>query len=155
MKIAFAVDGPEGLDSVVSYHFGRSPYFVIVTLDEGGEVTGVEIMENPFISSHSPGDVPRLFLEKGVSKVVAGGIGVKAKSLFNESGIEVITGVYGKVKDVIHEIEVERKEEEHVGGRDEISRIKLEVQALRKNLADLKSLLLNLQRRIEKLEKDT
>lgn len=32
MKICFTADEPRGLESVLSYHFGHCPYYVIVDL---------------------------------------------------------------------------------------------------------------------------
>ena len=51
MRICFTSDQKNGLESVMSYHFGRCPYFVIVDVDENGNVSNVESISNPFASS--------------------------------------------------------------------------------------------------------
>ena len=33
MRIAISVEDDNGLDSVISHHFGRCPYFVLVDVD--------------------------------------------------------------------------------------------------------------------------
>ena len=41
---------------------------------------------------HEPGLLPRWLGEKGVNLIIAGGMGQRAVSLFNEQGIKVLTG---------------------------------------------------------------
>nr|HID14069.1 dinitrogenase iron-molybdenum cofactor [Anaerolineae bacterium] len=46
MRIAISADDPNGLDSVVSPHFGRCPYYILVDV-EGQEVKDVRAVNNP------------------------------------------------------------------------------------------------------------
>ena len=103
MRIAFTADEPKGLDSVISYHFGRCPYFVIVELD-GRDVKKVENVDNPSAESHAAGELPQLMNQLGVNAIVTGGMGPKAQEYFAQYGIQPITGAYGKVRDVLEEI---------------------------------------------------
>ncbi len=56
MKIAVPSANDRGLDSEVSSHFGRTPFYTIVNVEDG-EIREVEVIKNPFVE-HSPGDVP-------------------------------------------------------------------------------------------------
>lgn len=92
MRIAIATD-----KGFVSAHFGRCPSYTIVDIEEG-KVTKSEEIANP---GHSPGFLPGFLADKGVSVVIAGGMGPRAKGHFAENNIQVITGVQGKVEEVI------------------------------------------------------
>ena len=92
MKIAISTDNGE-----VSEHFGRCPEFTIVEIEDN-KVKNKEIIENP---GHATGFLPKYFKEQGVECVIAGGAGARAQQFFDEFGIELITGVEGKIDDVI------------------------------------------------------
>lgn len=91
-KIALATDGLE-----VAQHFGRCPAYTIVEINDH-KVESKTVISNP---GHEPGFLPRFLGEKGVSCVIAGGMGPKAQNLFAEQGISTITGITGFVEDVI------------------------------------------------------
>ncbi|MDW3229958.1 MAG: NifB/NifX family molybdenum-iron cluster-binding protein [Acidobacteriota bacterium] len=92
MRIAIATD-----KGFVSAHFGRCPSYTIVDIEEGKVIKSEEIA-NP---GHSPGFLPRFLADKGVDVIIAGGMGPRAKGHFAENNIQVITGVQGKVEEVI------------------------------------------------------
>ena len=48
--------------------------------------------------------------QKGVKAIVAGGMGQRAQMLFNESGIEVVMGISGKINEVIEKLAAETLE---------------------------------------------
>jgi predicted Fe-Mo cluster-binding NifX family protein len=52
MRVAISVDNGKGLDSVVSPHFGRCPYYILIDLD-GQEVSQVSAVKNPYYSKQS------------------------------------------------------------------------------------------------------
>lgn len=99
MKIAIPSTGPEGLDSEVSMHFGRTPYYTFVEI-ENGEIKNVKSVATPF-AEHGPGDIPMFIRENGGEVVIAYGMGQRAVDFFNQLGIKVILGAYGKVGDVV------------------------------------------------------
>lgn len=94
MKIAIATDG-----NFVSAHFGHCPHYTIYDVDEN-KVNGKKIIENP---GHQPGFLPGYLAELGVNCIIAGGMGPRAQELFAENSIKTITGVSGRVDDVIQE----------------------------------------------------
>lgn len=93
MKLAIATD-----KDFVSEHFGRCPEFTIATIKDN-KILEKKIIKNP---GHKTGYLPRFFKEQGVKYVITGGIGFKAQQLFKEFNIEIITGVQGKIDEVIN-----------------------------------------------------
>jgi len=86
-KIRVALPLAEGK---LCMHFGHCQqfHFVDVNLDSGKILD--QFAETP--PAHEPGLLPAWVGEKGASLVIAGGMGSRAKSLFEQKGIEVITG---------------------------------------------------------------
>ncbi len=99
MRIAIPCVDDRGLESEVSMHFGRSPYYTFVDVEDG-KVAKVEILPVPF-EEHGPGDLPNFVKENGGEVVIAYGMGHRAVDFFQQLGIEVVTGAMGRVKDVI------------------------------------------------------
>lgn len=99
MRIAVPAVDDRGLESEVSGHFGRARYFVFVDVEDN-EIKGAEVVKVPF-EEHGPGDLPRFVKEHGGEVVLAYGMGQRAISFFNELGIEVVTGAYGGIRDVV------------------------------------------------------
>ena len=95
MRIAISTDG-----DFVSAHFGRCPSFTIVDIQDG-KLTKKEIVDNP---GHQPGFIPQFLHEKGVSCIIAGGMGMRATGFFNEFGIQAIVGISGKISEVIEKL---------------------------------------------------
>ncbi len=76
---------------VLTDHFGHCEQFAIVDVNDNNEVVGSKMIEPPV---HQPGLYPRWLQEEfQVQTVLAGGIGSKARELFEKNGIEVVAGV--------------------------------------------------------------
>jgi len=102
MRIAVASDDGNGLDALISQHFGRCPYYTLVEV-EAGEVKEVSVVDNPFYGSHGdPGQVPGFIHSQGAQVIIAGGMGPRAIDFFNQLGIETVTGTSGKVSDALN-----------------------------------------------------
>lgn len=91
-KIAVPSEGKE-----VAGHFGRCPEYTIFET-EGAKIINKEIIPNP---GHEPGFLPRYLKNLGVDCIIAGGMGRRAKTLFDDNNIEVVTGAGGLVEEVI------------------------------------------------------
>jgi len=102
MRVAISADNSNGLDSVVSPHFGRCPYFVLVDLD-GQEVKAVQAISNPYYGNHQPGQVPGFIHSQGASVMLTGGMGRRAIMFFEEYGIEAATGASGTVRHTLEQ----------------------------------------------------
>jgi predicted Fe-Mo cluster-binding NifX family protein len=97
MRIAISADDRDGLDSVVSPHFGRCPYYILVDVD-GHEVKAVNAIENPYYGQHSPGVVPSFIHSQGVNVMLTGGMGGRAIAFFEQLGVEAVSGASGTVR---------------------------------------------------------
>ncbi len=83
-KIAVPTTGGE-----LCPHFGHCEKFAIITLSDD-QIIKEEMVEPPI---HQPGVYPRWLNEMGVSAIIAGGMGQKAQTLFEQNGIQVNLGV--------------------------------------------------------------
>lgn len=153
MRIAVSADDRRGLESVVSPHFGRCPYFVLVDVEEG-EIRNVQVVANPFYGNHQPGQVPAFIHSRGADVMLTGGMGGRAISFFQQYGIQPVTGAYGTVRTAL---------EQYLGGalreaapcaesvahghgelppegeyeKDEVGRLREEVDMLRRQLNEV------------------
>ncbi len=74
----------------LSMHFGHCQEFAIFDVQpENKEIISYQKYNAP---PHQPGLLPRWLAEKGVSLVIAGGMGQRAQAIFNEAGIDVTVG---------------------------------------------------------------
>jgi predicted Fe-Mo cluster-binding NifX family protein len=102
MRIAISADNKQGLNSVVSPHFGRCPHFVLVDLDDR-VITDVQSVDNPFYGDHQPGQVPAFIASLGANVMLTGGMGGRAIMFFQEYGIQGVTGAYGTVNQAVEQ----------------------------------------------------
>ena len=85
MKYAVPVSG-----GVVSAHFGHCEQFALIDVDESKKlILKKELVNSP---GHEPGLLPQWLAEKGVSLVIAGGMGSRAQDIFHQNGISVVLG---------------------------------------------------------------
>lgn len=75
-------------NGVLSTHFGHCQYFAIATV-ENDQIIDIKELTPP---DHEPGVYPRWVASFGVTDVIAGGMGQKAISLFNNQNINVFVG---------------------------------------------------------------
>ena len=95
MKIAISTD-----NGYVSPHFGRCASYTIAEIKEG-KVLHTEEIPNP---GHEPGFLPKYLSDKGVTYIIAGGMGPRAQGLFAQNDIKTIIGVQGPIDKVIKDI---------------------------------------------------
>ena len=153
MRVAVSVDDSNGLDSVVSPHFGRCPYFVLVDLEER-EVRAVNAISNPYYGHHQPGQVPGFIHSQGADVMLTGGMGGRAIGFFQQHGIQAATGASGTVRHALEQYlggelqgaEPCRESLEHGHGelptegeyeQDEVGRLREEAEILQQQLAEV------------------
>ena len=83
-------------ESRISPHLGRAPH-IAVALVRDGEVASLEFIEAPA----GRGSVPLLLLKLGVDVLICRGLGERARSLLESSGVRVIPGASGTVEEVL------------------------------------------------------
>jgi ATP-binding protein involved in chromosome partitioning len=71
-------------------HFGHCETFVIVEVDETTKT--IISKEEAVPPAHEPGVLPKWLHEKGVTAIIAGGMGMRAQQFFKQYGIKVIVG---------------------------------------------------------------
>jgi predicted Fe-Mo cluster-binding NifX family protein len=77
-------------DGKLCMHFGHCERFALIDADTSSKsITGREDVVAP---PHQPGLLPPWLAERGVKLVIAGGMGQRAISLFQEQGITVVVG---------------------------------------------------------------
>lgn len=79
--------------TMVHNHFGKAPEFTMAIV-EGGKVISKEIVKNPGRENQL---VIKLMPEQGVTHIITGGMGEKAKGMLREHNIVIITGVLGSI----------------------------------------------------------
>jgi predicted Fe-Mo cluster-binding NifX family protein len=94
MRIAVPVTGGR-----LSPHFGHCEVFALLDVDEKSRaLLKIEQVGAP---PHEPGLLPRWLAEKGVSVILAGGMGGRAQALFAEQGVKVVVGVPCEAPEVV------------------------------------------------------
>ncbi|RKX75038.1 MAG: ATPase [Spirochaetes bacterium] len=88
MRIAVPV-----VNGRLSPHFGHCQHFELADVDPKEK----KILRKYRITApeHQPGLLPRWLKEQGARVIIAGGMGVRARNLFAQNGIEVVVGTQG------------------------------------------------------------
>ncbi|HKJ66763.1 MAG TPA: NifB/NifX family molybdenum-iron cluster-binding protein [bacterium] len=92
MKAAIATDSDH-----VSKHFGRCTHYTMLEIEEQ-QIVHRELIPNP---GHRPHFLPEFLSDQNVDCILSGGMGRKARDLFDQYGIETIVGVEGEINEVI------------------------------------------------------
>lgn len=86
MKVGFAVQRDEGLDSIVYDHFGSAPFFIVID----SELADVSTVGNKNLNHAHGACNPIMALDgRSLDAMVVGGIGGGALSKLNALGIKV------------------------------------------------------------------
>jgi len=91
----------DNLDSQVDPRFGRCRYFIIVNPD----TLEFEAIRNPNFETASGAGIKsaQFIIDKDIKTILTGDIGPNALEVLREAGIQVITGISGRIEDVIRE----------------------------------------------------
>ena len=98
MKVAISATGPT-LDDEVDPRFGRCQHFIIVDPD----TMQFEALENTSAMAAGGAGIStaQMIVSQGAQVVLTGNCGPNAYQVLSAGGIQVITGVSGKVRDAI------------------------------------------------------
>lgn len=77
-------------DGRLAMHFGHCREFALIEVDTAAkEIVGERRMTPP---PHEPGVLPVWLAEQGADVIIAGGMGGRARALFTQNAIQVVTG---------------------------------------------------------------
>jgi predicted Fe-Mo cluster-binding NifX family protein len=82
-------------NGILCSHFGHCQQFAIIDAESTNIIKEVLVTPPP----HEPGLLPAWLSEKGVTDVIAGGMGQRAINLFNQQNINVFVGAVPKKPD--------------------------------------------------------
>jgi predicted Fe-Mo cluster-binding NifX family protein len=88
-------------NGILCSHFGHCQQFAIINAEDNS------ISDETFVTPppHEPGLLPAWLAEKGVTDVIAGGMGQRAIDLFNQQKINVFVGApIKKSKDLANDL---------------------------------------------------
>ncbi|MBS7633282.1 DUF5320 family protein [Candidatus Bathyarchaeota archaeon] len=98
MKVAVSASGAN-LDAAIDPRFGRCPYFLIVDTET------MQYEAVPNTSQYASGGAgiqsAQTIASKGTKVVLTGSVGPKAYQALSAAGIQIITGVFGTVKEAV------------------------------------------------------
>ena len=80
------------IDGILCKHFGHCQEFHVFDIDNSQIVNHERLTPPP----HAPGVIPNWLKEKGISDVIAGGMGQRAIDIFNDQGVNVFVGAPDK-----------------------------------------------------------
>ena len=112
-RIVITTDNDTGLRSAICRDFGKSPYYVIATLDRG-EIVNVTTAVNERFRGHQLGLLQTVW-RCGASLLLAGGMEPHVRSMFNDLGVDVICDLKGTASEVLENWL--RPNDLHRGGR--------------------------------------
>ncbi len=97
MRLAISAIQPS-LDGDVDPRFGRCQHFIIVD----PETMEFEALENPNVGAMGAGIATAQFVtSKGVEAIITGSLGPNAFQVLAAAGIEMFTGITGKIRDAL------------------------------------------------------
>jgi predicted Fe-Mo cluster-binding NifX family protein len=101
VRIVIPVINEAGLDAQLSEHFGRTPYFAIVELDEKKQVVNQKTVPN--IGEHFGGSGRRadFILELRPNVIIAYGMGPRGISIYQDARVAVLRANANTVRQVI------------------------------------------------------
>jgi len=100
-RIVIPVEDKNGLEAHIAQHFGRSPYFVVVDLDEKGAVSNVETQANTGEHLGGFGHPHENILALKPNVVIAFDMGPRGLQILKNAKIKVLKAEQSTVEGVI------------------------------------------------------
>lgn len=103
MNVRLVVPSSEekGLDSQLSQHFGRAPFYVVVDLDEKGSIISDSVIPNTSEHFGGVGVPPDRIIQLKPNALVTYGLGSKALAMFQAAGVAVLRTEANTVREVV------------------------------------------------------
>ncbi len=98
-KIVITTEDASGLRSPVCRKFGKSPAYVIATVDSGRILKVVSDVNRRF-NGHQLG-LLQTASRSGATVLLAGAMEPRVQAMFNDSGVEVVCDLHGPAEEVL------------------------------------------------------
>jgi predicted Fe-Mo cluster-binding NifX family protein len=100
-RILAPVEEPRGMESRIFEHFGRTPYFALLELGEGGEILRIEFSPNEGGHSGGGGFAHDWILKLSPEIVLVRGMGPRGLERLKSAGISVLETDGETLKDAV------------------------------------------------------
>jgi len=117
-RIVIPVIENSGLESRLSEHFGRAPYFIVVEIDSKGEIANIEAIKNTSEHFGGFGRPPDKILQLRPTALITYGMGPRALSIFQQARVAVLRANASTVREVIEAFKRNELEELTEGCRE-------------------------------------
>ena len=111
MRIVIPVADDSGLEAQISEHFGRTPLFAIIDLNEKGQITEQKTVPNAGEHFGGGGRRADFILKFKPNVIIAYGMGPRGLSIYQSERVAVLKANSHKVKDVIMAYNEDKLEE--------------------------------------------
>lgn len=110
-RIVIPAEDGNGLNAMLSAHFGRAPYFIIVDLDENNNILNVQTVPNAGEHLGGMGRPAENILRLRPNAVITYGMGPRALSIFQNARVAVLRANANTVRDVVEAYKQDALEE--------------------------------------------
>ena len=117
-RIVIPVVDNSGLNSRLSEHFGRAPFFMVVEINSKGEILSVEAIPNTSEHFGGFGRPPDRILQLKPTAVVTYGMGPRALNIFQQARVAVLRANAASVREIIEAYKRNELEELTEGCRE-------------------------------------
>ena len=100
-RIVVPVSDQRGIDSRLSEHFGRAPYYVIIELDNEGHILSVESIANTSEHFGGVGYPPDRIIQLQPNALITYGMGTRALTMFQSAKVAVLRTNVNTVRDAV------------------------------------------------------
>jgi predicted Fe-Mo cluster-binding NifX family protein len=100
-KIVIPVEDDSGLNAKLAHHFGRAPFYALISLDENKQVTNVETIKNTGEHFGGEGHMHDHILKSKPNVIITPGMGPRGLSNFQSMHVAVLKANSDTLKDVI------------------------------------------------------
>jgi len=100
-RILVPIEEPRGMESRIFEHFGRTPYFALLELGEGGEILRIEFPPNEGGHSGGGGFTHDWILKLSPEIVLVRGMGPRGLERLRSAGISVLKTDDETLKDAV------------------------------------------------------
>ncbi|KYH42828.1 MAG: hypothetical protein AYL33_000160 [Candidatus Bathyarchaeota archaeon B63] len=100
-RVVIPISEDRGVDSQLSSHFGRAPFFAVFELSEDGQVLSYRAVPNDSEHFGGVGLPPDRILQLEPDAVITYGMGPRALSRFQNARVAVLRANSSRVRDVL------------------------------------------------------